>query len=412
MKKNIAKNIFIYLLSLICILPFIIMIVYSFKGADGGFTLKQYGKALFQTEDFFTGFWNSVIYTCIIIGVNIPISLLGAYGFSQSDYKGKRSLFLLYIILMMMPFQATIVPQYLTLKALKIIDTPAAVVIPNIFSTFGTFLIAQYMRGLDKEIIDAGRIDGLSEFKLLIKIAAPMCRPIIFALTVLLFINYWSMVEQPLVFISDTQDMPLAVTLNVTGGFRQIAFALGTVFSFLPILLYQFSYGDLMHGISLTSGTNKSVNSSVTSSEEEGPIQKERIRKTIIIFMIAMGVLTLATQKITYVMTPTVEVVQTKSADIKENPKDTTSKSLGYFNTVIPDTCIHREGSDNFIYIVSQEKSKRGRKQIIKVTVSVEAANGVEAAVFGAIPQNANIIKWSTKPVKEGMIIKIAGERG
>src|SRR5690606_1142775 len=120
------------------------------------------------------GFWNSVIYTFVIIGINIPLSLLAAYGFSRFEFKGKGFLYWLYIVLMLMPFQATMVAQYLTLKALSIIDSPKAVILPNIFSTFGAFLITQYMRGMNKEIYDAGKIDGLSEFKLFLKIVMPL----------------------------------------------------------------------------------------------------------------------------------------------------------------------------------------------------------------------------------------------
>ena len=112
MTRKILKNIFIYTFSLICILPMVIMIVYSFKGADGSFSFVQYGKALFQTEEFFIGFWNSIIYTFVIIGINIPISLLSAYGFSRFDFKGKGVLYWLYIVLMLMPFQATICLLY------------------------------------------------------------------------------------------------------------------------------------------------------------------------------------------------------------------------------------------------------------------------------------------------------------
>ncbi len=413
MRKHITRNIIIYLFSFICILPFFIMVVYSFRGNNGSFSLSQYGRLLFQTEDFYIGFWNSVIYTFVIIGINIPISLLGAYGFSRFNFKGKGVVYWLYIVLMMMPFQATIVPQYLTLKMLNIIHTPIAVVLPNIFSTFGTFLMTQYMRGLDKEIFYAGIIDGLSEFRLFLKIAAPMCRQIIFALTVLLFINYWSMVEQPLVFISDVLHMPLSVTLNKSGVFNRTFYATGVVFSILPILVYQFSYSDLIKGINLSVVSGNSINL-LTQSSDEGSyyIQKRKIRKLIVGFMITMAFLTLVTQKITYIMRPTVEVVQTKKSDLKSDPNNIMSESLGYHDKVLPDICVHRRGSDGYVYVVAEENSSRNRKQVMKISVSIEATNGIETAVSGAIPQDVDIIKWSTKPVHEGMFINLAGKRG
>lgn len=410
MARKILKNIFIYIFSLICILPMVIMIVYSFKGADGSFSFVQYGKALFQNEEFFIGFWNSIIYTFVIIGINIPISLLSAYGFSRFNFKGKGVLYWLYIVLMLMPFQATIVAQHITLKALNIIDKPIAVILPNIFSTFGTILMAQYMRGLDKEIFDAGRIDGFGEFRLFLQIVAPICKSIISALTVLTFINYWSMVEQPLVFIKDAIHMPLSVTLNSSRRFRDIAFACGTLFSILPILLYQFSYEDLVHGISITSGITGKVEG--MNNKKGVKTNKQIISKLIIIFMISMSVFTLITQKISYIMTPVVEVVQVQSGDLKSNPSDPKSKSLGYYTNIIPTSCIHTEGSDSIIYAIVKGKSIRQRDEVVKMVVKVVENNQIEAAIQGGFSPDTQIIERSTKPVMDGMIVRVLDNRG
>ncbi|MBU5427545.1 carbohydrate ABC transporter permease [Tissierella pigra] len=408
MAKKILKNLFIYIFSLICILPMMIMIVYSFKGIDGNFSFVQYGRALFQREDFFIGFWNSIMYTFVIIGINIPLSLLSAYGFSRFKFKTKGILYCLYIILMLMPFQATIVAQYLTLKALKIIDKPMAVMIPNIFSTFGTILMAQHMRGINKEILDAGRIDGFGEFRLFLQIVLPVCKSLVYALTVLIFVNYWSMVEQPLVFIKDTADMPLSVTLNASKRFRDIGFACGTLFSILPILLYQFSYDDLVNGISIKGGVKVE---SLDNREEQGK-NKKIISKIIVVFMISMGIFTLFTQKISYMMTPNVEVAQVKSGDLKSNPSDSRSKSLGYYTNIVPNSCIHQEGSDSVIYAIMKEKSKSQRDEVVKIVVTVIESNGIEAAIQGGFSSDTQIIERTTKPLIDGMIVRVSDNRG
>ncbi len=411
MAKQTLKNILIYLISIICLLPMIIMIVNSFKSYDGGFSLTQYGKVLFQMEDFFRGFWNSVIYTFMIIGINIPLSLLGAYGFTRFEFKGKRLLYWLYIVLMLMPFQATMVAQYLTLKALNIIDSPSAVILPNMFSTFGTFLMVQYMKGMNKEIYDAGRIDGLSEFKLFLKIVMPLCRSIISALTVLLVINYWSMVEQPLVFISDKYYMPLSVTLNATGEFREIAFAAGTIFSILPLLLYQFSYKDLTQGISLSAGFEGNEKIANINEAKERTTQKQKVGRGIIIFMVAMLSFTLVTQKISYIMAPEVEVTKTKRGEITTDPFDEKSQSLGSYNNIVPDSAIHKEG-ETVIYVIIEEKSIRKRDQLMKINVQINATNGYETAITGVLPYDSEVVKWTTKPLREGMNVRVVGGRG
>lgn len=410
MVKKILKNTFIYIFSLICILPMVIMIIYSFKAMDGSFSFVQYGKALFQTEDFFIGFWNSIIYTFMIIGINIPISLLSAYGFSRFNFKGKGILYWFYILLMLMPFQATLVAQHITLKTLNIIDKPVAVILPNIFSTFGTILMAQYMRGLNKEIFDAGRIDGFGEFRLFLQIVAPVCKSIVFALTVLTFINYWSMVEQPLVFIKDIVHMPLSVTLNASARFKDIAFACGTLFSILPILLYQFSYEDLVHGISITGSVTDKVEE--LNNKKRMKTNKQTISKIIIIFMISMAVFTLITQKISYIMTPVVEVVQIQSGDLKSNPSDPKSKSLGYYTSIIPISCIHKEGSDSIIYAVVKEKSIWQREELVEMVVTVVENNQAQAAIQGGFSPDVQVVERSTKPVSDGMIVRTLDNRG
>lgn len=407
MARKIYKNIFIYIFSIICILPMMVMLIYSFKGIDGSFTFAQYGKALLQTEDFFIGFWNSIIYTFIIIGVNIPISLLSAYGFSRFNFKGKTVLYWLYIVLMLMPFQATIVAQHITLKMLNIIDKPLAVILPNLFSTFGTILMAQHMRGINKEILDAGRIDGFSEFRLFIQIVAPVCKSIAFALSVLVFINYWSMVEQPLVFIKDTVHMPLAVTLNSGRRFREVAFACGTLFSILPILLYQFSYDDLIYGISITSGSKAE-----TYDSKGIKTNKQRVSKFIVIFIIVMGACTLLTQKISHIMIPTVEIVHVESGDLNADPNDNTSKSLGYYSSIVPSSCIHQEEPNSIIYTIMREKSRRKRYEVVKIAVTVVENNGMQAAIQGGFSLEAQIIQRSTKPIMEGMIVRVLNNRG
>lgn len=411
MIKKLFKNILIYLISIICLLPMIIMIVNSFKSYNGGLSLIQYGKVLFQTEDFFRGFWNSIIYTFAIIGINIPLSLLAAYGFTRFKFKGKGFLYWLYIVLMLMPFQATMVAQYLTLKALNIIDSASAVMLPNMFSTFGTFLMVQYMKKMSREIYDAGRIDGLSEFKLFLKIIMPLCRSIISALVVLLFINYWSMVEQPLVFMKDKYYMPLSVILNTTGEFTEIAFAAGTIFSILPLLLYQFSYEDLTQGISLSSGLEGNEKIVNINNVREKTTQKQKVGKGITVFMVAMISFTLITQKISYSMTPEVEVTKTRRGEIAKDPFDEKSQPLGSYSIIIPDSAIHREGED-VIYVITEEKSIRKRDQLMKINVKIEATNGYETAIIGVLPYDSEVIKWTTKPLREGMNVRVVEGRG
>ncbi len=402
MRKNYIKNTVIYLFAALCLLPLVVMVYHSFRGGEGGFSFWQYTRALFFTEDFLRGYWNALFYTGLIILFNVPLSLLSAYGFSQFKFRGNRLLFWLYIVLMLMPFQATIVPQYLTLKAFKLINHPMAVILPNIFATFGTVLMAQYMRGLGKELFDAGKIDGFSDFHFFLRVATPLCKSLILALTVLSFINYWSMIEQPLVFISDPADMPLAVSLNTSGQFRGLAFAIGVVFSILPLLLYQLAYRDLVFGIRATGGAG-----GMQGQSENATKNKRFLIKIIIGFLVLMGFSTLVTQKIAQVQLSTVEVMNPESKDVKLEYFNQASPSQGYFTYVLPNTSIYREGSEYFVYTVERERSKTGRLQLLPVRVEIRKSNEVESALSGSLSKDTWVVIHSERPPQLSRFVRL-----
>lgn len=239
--------------ALVCLFPLAGVIVGSLRYPGPlPVTLEQYGRALLQNMEFYTGFWNSLLNTALILLLNIPVSLLAGYGFSQYQFPGKNVLYWLYVVLMLLPFQAVVVPQYIVLRNTGLLGSRWAIVLPCAFSTFVTFLLSQYMKGISRELLDAGRIDGLGEFALFWKLAAPLCRPAVTAAVVLVFFSSWSMVEQPVVFLDDLSQFPLSVLLNRSSDlFEGTAPACGILFSVLPILLYRFCYDDLVKGISL-----------------------------------------------------------------------------------------------------------------------------------------------------------------
>lgn len=240
--------------SLVCMFPFCAAAVGSFAREGGGpfaVTLRQYGEVLLLNKAFYIWFWNSVLTVGGILCINLPVSLLAGYAFSQYRFRGRNAVFFLYILLMLMPFQATIVPQYLTLHALGLLNSLAAIILPNAFSAFGAFLMTQYMKGIDRELLEAGKMDGLNEFTVFLRVAVPLCRPAIAALVILLMLENWSMVEQPVAFLQNVALFPLSVQLN-SAGFGAGALAGGVVFSILPILVYLYGYRDLVDGISLS----------------------------------------------------------------------------------------------------------------------------------------------------------------
>lgn len=235
-------------IALCCLVPMVYLLVLSF-GSREGFT--QYERVLLGSREFYAWFWNSARYTGLILLWNIPVSVLAAFGLSQFRFPGRKALMFLYMLLMLLPFQATSVPQYLTLNSLNMLDTGSAVVVPCAYSAFSAFLLTQFMEGIDKEILDAARLDGVGTFQLLGHIILPLCKPAIVSAVVLQFISFWSMVDQPVLFLRAEQLMPLSMKLNGQA-FGWVAFAAGVLYAVPPLLVYLYCQDALEQGICLT----------------------------------------------------------------------------------------------------------------------------------------------------------------
>ncbi len=255
--KTVAEKVFLYLVAGFCLLPALLVVFRSFMplqelAANFHIFPRQwstinYEKVFLLLPEFYDHFWNTVGYTCVTILFGLPVSILAGYAFCFLSFRLKRNLFLLYVVLMLMPFQAILVPQYLMLNRIHLLNAGASVVLPNIFATFGTVLMTQYMMGIDRELLEAGKMDGLGKVSLFTRLIVPMCMPIIGSYIVLTFFECWGMVEQPMIFLKDSELYPLALWLNQV----QIEYRLpgSVVYSILPLLLYAWGKDHMLSGI-------------------------------------------------------------------------------------------------------------------------------------------------------------------
>lgn len=176
-------------------------------------TLHHYIKLLFQTPQFFVVFWNSVKIVAVILVGQVLISIPAGWAFACFSFRGKRLLLVLYVILMLMPFQVTMLPSYLVFQRLGILDTQSAVILPAIFSTFPVFILYRGFTAIPKELLEAARIDGAGEYTVFFRIGLPLGIPGILSALVLGFLEYWNLIEQPLAFIRDKTLWPLSIYL-------------------------------------------------------------------------------------------------------------------------------------------------------------------------------------------------------
>lgn len=176
-------------------------------------TGKHLVKLLFYTPEFYTVFWNSVkIAGCILFG-QMFVAIPAAWAFAKFSFRGRGALYMTYVILMLMPFSVMMLPSYLVLNGMKLMDTHMAIVLPAVFSTFPVFLMYRSFCSIPKELYEAARIDGAGEWQIFFRIGIPLGSPGILSALVLGFLEYWNMVEQPLAFLPTPSKWPLSLYL-------------------------------------------------------------------------------------------------------------------------------------------------------------------------------------------------------
>lgn len=176
-------------------------------------TFEHYVRILFQTPQFFVVFWNSMKIVLLILTGQLLISVPAAWAFAVYPFRFRKLLFTLYIVLMLMPFQVTMLSSYLVLNRLHLLNTHGAIILPAVFSTFPVFLIYRGFCDLPKGLIEAARIDGAGEWMIFRKLGLPLASGGILSAMVLGFLEYWNLIEQPLAFLEEQSLWPLSLYL-------------------------------------------------------------------------------------------------------------------------------------------------------------------------------------------------------
>lgn len=277
-KKHILSRVLLTLVALVILLPVFLTALYSFfspeeikafmetrgnydasawmeiKLAPRVFSLSQYYNILIEDVSVLRLLCNSAMYTvAILLGQALVIPAM-AYALSRFRFRGRDAIFFIVIMLMLLPFQVTMVPNVLTLRAMGLLNTAWAVILPTCFAPFYIFLVRQFMVGLPREILEAAEVDGAGTFRCFIHVALPVCRPILGAAVALSFADCWNLVEQPLTYLAgQTQLMPLSVMFNqLTENPSGVEFAGAALYILPALLIYLYFQKDILSGIQLT----------------------------------------------------------------------------------------------------------------------------------------------------------------
>ncbi|KAB1441257.1 carbohydrate ABC transporter permease [Candidatus Galacturonibacter soehngenii] len=218
-------------------------------------SFSQYITVLLKSPEYLLKFWNSVILVVPIMVFQLGVASLTSYGFTRLKGRLKEIVFFMYIILMLMPYQVTLVPNYLVSSWLHIINTKWSIWLPGIFSPFAVFLLTKFMRRIPKGVIEAAQIDGAGEWQIFRKICMPLCKGALCSVAILVFIDYWNMVEQPLILLSDPEMHPLSIFLSkINSGEIGLAFAVATIYMVPCLLVFLYGEDYLVEGITYQGG--------------------------------------------------------------------------------------------------------------------------------------------------------------
>lgn len=179
--------------------------------------LNSLVELLLDSPQFFVMFWNSMkISLSILVGQTV-VGVPAAWGLARFDFPGKKVISMLYIVLMLMPFQVLMLPEYLVLNSVELLDTHWTVILPAVFSTFPVFIMHRFFGSVPEAVLEAARIDGAGNFQIFMYIGIPLGRPGIISSAVLGFLESWNMIEQPQTFLKTKSLWPLALFLPEIG---------------------------------------------------------------------------------------------------------------------------------------------------------------------------------------------------
>lgn len=216
-------------------------------------TLEQYRRLLLESPGYLRMFWNSVLIVAPVLLGQCVLSPLAAYGFENIRWKYKEAIFFAYIVVMLMPTQLSLVPNFIVAGWLNIRDSYLAIILPALFHPLGVFLVRQQLKSFPKECMEAAALDGARPFRTYSSVVRPNLNSVVAALLVLLFADNWNVIDQAIVFIGQTYRNPLSVYLgNVVTDEPGMFFAVSVFYLIPALLIFLFGQEHLTEGIALS----------------------------------------------------------------------------------------------------------------------------------------------------------------
>lgn len=257
--------------SIVMLLPFVWMLSTSLKEPREIFTYPPvWIPSRFAWENYLEAvsampfgrfYFNSFVVAVSVTFLQILTSSLAAFAFARLRFRGREPLFLLYLATLMVPFQVTMIPNFIVVRLLGWYDSYQALILPTAFSAFSTFLLRQYFRGIPIELDEAARMDGASSWRIWWQIVMPLSGPAIAALAIFVFLGSWNDFLWPLVITTSLDMRTLPVGLSAFQGQYNVQWHLlmaGSVIALIPVLIiYVAAQKWFVQGITLSGLTGR-----------------------------------------------------------------------------------------------------------------------------------------------------------
>ncbi len=259
-KTILAVILFVF--ALLALTPFVYMTVVSltqktyldFNFTSEEFNLKNYIR-VFRNFNILNNFINSLTVTGLACIFNNLISSMAAYGFAKKKFPFREQLFFLYITTLMIPGQVTLIPVFIIMKNLGMLNTYPALFLP-IVNAFGVFLVRQFLIHIPDELLEAAKIDGCKDRRIFLGIVIPLLKPVLISLTIFTFITSWNDFLWPLVVTTKPNMKTLTLAIAALKGSYATNYGLlmaGSTLAFLPpFLIYIFLQRQFIEGIALS----------------------------------------------------------------------------------------------------------------------------------------------------------------
>lgn len=204
------------------------------------FTLDNY-RAVWTVSPLFPRWLlNSAFASAITVLTNVFFCSLAGYAFARLRFPGRDAIFLATLGTLMIPGQITLIPRYIIVHRLGLVDSVAGLVLPDVARVFGVFLMVQFIRAIPKDLEEAAKIDGCSRFGTYVHVVLPLCRPVLAALTIFTFQGTWNDFTWPLIVLNSPENFTLALGLNYLRGQYYTFWHLvltGSLFNIIPMLI-------------------------------------------------------------------------------------------------------------------------------------------------------------------------------